>query len=108
MKNFRLAAEEIQQLVFDNRGCYASDRILVEGEKVGYMCREEPDYEADSGWWFFSGTEPEDYLEDPSNFGIYAVNTLANYDPEIIPFLYSPVGASFSRDPVSKQFVPEI
>ena len=31
-------------------GCIASDRIMVEGRKVGYMYREHADRKEDSGW----------------------------------------------------------
>jgi len=33
-----------------------------------------------------------------SNHAIYDVNTIANYDPEIIPFLNAPIGSAFERD----------
>jgi hypothetical protein len=29
---------------------------------------------------------------------VYDVNTIANYDPEIIPFLDAPVGSAFERE----------
>lgn len=29
--------------------------------------------------------------------GIYDVNTIANYDPEVVPLLEAPVGSSFER-----------
>jgi hypothetical protein len=55
------------------------------------MYREEPDGDWDTGWRFFSGYESDDYVNDPDNLEIYQVNTIANYDPDIIPFLDSPV-----------------
>ena len=39
------------------------------------------------------------------NSGIYDVNTIANYDPEIIPFLDSPFDTAFERDPRSGLFM---
>jgi Protein of unknown function (DUF2185) len=36
---------------------------------------------------------------------IYDLNTIANYDPDIIPFIESPVGAAFERDQASGQFL---
>ena len=61
------------------------------------MYREEPDFPDDSGWRFFSGKESQDYIEDPANTTIYEVNTIANYDPSIIPLLDSAVGSAFER-----------
>jgi hypothetical protein len=62
------------------------------------MYREAPDTELDSGWRFFSGEESQTYADDPGNFGLYDVNTVANYDAEIIPLLDAPIGAAFERD----------
>lgn len=61
------------------------------------MYREEPSDRDDSGWRFFAGTEDEQYVNDPKNVEIYDVNTIANYDPEIIPLLDSPIGSAFER-----------
>lgn len=102
-KNFLLSAEDILQLL-DNwegpDGCIATDRITVDGCKVGYMYREEPseDNPADSGWRFVAGDESEDYMDDPHNSAIYALNTICNYDPDILPLLDFPYGTAFGRD----------
>ena len=104
-KRFRLRAEQIKPLVQSVGGCFASDMIPFEGHKVGYMYREEPDFDVDSGWRFLAGVESQEYLDDPENLAIYDVNTIANYDPEIIPFLYAPIGSAFERDSDSGKFV---
>ena len=49
----------------------------------------------DSGWHFVHGTEDEAYMDNPQNFKIYDVNTIANYRPEIVPLLDEPVGSAF-------------
>src|ERR1019366_7941458 len=86
---FKLKADEIKPLAPGRGSCIATDLITVGGEKVGYMYREDPDPEnaAGSGWRFFSGTVEDEYANDPDNLQVYDVNTIANYDPEIIPFL---------------------
>jgi hypothetical protein len=38
-------------------------------------------------------------MENPDNHGIYDVNTIANYDPEIIPLLDQPAGSAYLRMP---------
>jgi len=99
-KKWFLHANDIKEL-FDwdyADGCIATDRILVDGYKVGYMYREEPDNEFDSGWRFQAGDEDDAYMDNASNHGAYKLNTLANYDPDIIPFLYSDYGSAFYRD----------
>lgn len=84
-------------MVDNNLGCIATDRITVNGCKVDYMYREETDFEEDSGWRFFGGGETQEYLDNPNNSAIYGLNTIANYDRDIIPFLEAPVGKAYYR-----------
>ena len=45
-------------------------------------------------------------MDNPNNLAIYDVNTIANYDREIIPFLNAPVGAAYERRPETGLFMP--
>jgi hypothetical protein len=90
-------AGPLRRLVDDPRACIASDRILVDGCRVGYMVREEPTMPEESGWQFFSDDESEDYLDTAANFGVYGLNSVANVDPDVVPFLWAPTGAEFRR-----------
>jgi hypothetical protein len=94
---FKLSSEQIRPLATGRGGCFATDRITLDGLKVGFMYRATPDDAGDSGWRFFSGEESQDYVDDPRNLAIYDVNTIANYDPDIIPFLDAPAGTAFER-----------
>jgi hypothetical protein len=94
---FKLKVEELKQLIPSSIGCVASEMITVEGHPVGYMYREEPDSETDSGWRFFSGMEDQDYADDADNFMRYKVNSICNCDPAIMPYLDAPIGSSFER-----------
>lgn len=84
----------------------ASDRIMVDGLRVGFMYREPPegDVSSDSGWRFLSGEESQDYVDDSNNLAIYDLNTIANYDPSIIPYLQAPVGAQLERIESTNEF----
>ncbi len=70
------------------------------------MYREKTDRDLDSGWRFMSGFESKEYMDNPDNHGVYDVNTIANYDPDVIPFLNSPVGSAFERRNGTGNFVP--
>jgi hypothetical protein len=107
MKVFKLTGEQIRQIIPNMGACFATDRITVDGLKVGYMYREQPDKAVDSGWRFFSGDESQEYVDDPNNTTIYAVNTNCNYDPAIIPFLRAPIGSAFGRVIGTDTFEPE-
>ena len=96
-KEFKIPGDQIQNLIPKTGGAYATDHITVEGRKIGYMYREDPEKDWDSGWRFFSGEEDQDYVDDPSNLAIYEVNTIANYDLAIIPYLDTPAPCAFER-----------
>lgn len=99
-KKFILQADQFIDLVPDMGGCFATDKITVNGMKVGYMYREEPseeDKKWDTGWRFFSGNEDQEYVDNSNNTMIYKVNTIANYDPAIIPYLNLPSGTELER-----------
>lgn len=101
-KRFAIPREELKQLYEGDgpQGCIATDRIVVDGAPVGYCYRGEPDPgdEAwDSGWRFTAGDEERGYLDNPEKSGVYALNTICNYDPEVIPLLDSEPGTAWSR-----------
>jgi hypothetical protein len=105
-KRFALRSDQIAPLVTNGGGCIAPDTITVEGRKVAFFYREPGHNDLDSGWRFFAGGESDEYLDDARNSGVYDVNTIANYDPDIIPFLGEPVGAVFERTNGVGPFVP--
>ena len=45
-------------------------------------------------------------MDDPANHAVYDVNTIANYDPDIVPFLDAPAGSAFERERSTGKFVP--
>lgn len=97
LKNFKLSAEEIKPLITGQGAGLATDKITVDGEPVDYMYREQPINDVDSGWRFFSGMETQEYIDDPNNSAFYQLNTIANYDNAIIPYLHLPVGVALER-----------
>lgn len=103
-KNFKRKADEFVELVPSMGGCIATDKITIDGMKVGYMYRDKPAFDSDSGWRFFSGTESQEYVNNPDNMMIYSVNTIANYDREIIPYLQLPFGVELERADGNEQF----
>jgi len=104
-KKYKLSADEIKPLVANGGSCIATDRITVEGLIVRFMYREEPMSSTDSGWRFLSGLESDAYMEKAGNHGLHDVNTIANYDPSIIPLLDAPIGAAFEKKEATDHFV---
>ena len=105
-KKFWLPAHKLEPLVNGRGSCIASDRITVDGARVGYMYREPPDSDTDSGWRFFAGDETHEYTDDANKFAIYDVNTIANYDRDIVPLLEAPVDSAFARGTQDALFQP--
>ena len=96
-KKFKIDGANIKKLIDSIGGCMATDKITVDGEPVDFMYRDSPDFENDSGWRFFSGTENQAYVDNADNWAIYDVNTIANYDNAIIAYLDLPTGTTLER-----------
>lgn len=103
--DFIIKEHDIKDLVHGMGYSICSNKITVEGMKVGFMYREDPVDDEDSGWRFLSGTEDQDYADNPENSKIFGVNAIANHDPAIIPFLKLPVGTELGRVEGTEEFV---
>jgi hypothetical protein len=97
-KYFKLSPDQITQLVPATMGgSLATDKIMVDGLPIGRMQREQPINEKDNGWIFTAGDEDEFYLNDINNWGTYSVNSIANLDRAVIPYLRLPIGTKLIR-----------
>jgi hypothetical protein len=96
-KKFKIPGDKLIQLITPIGSCVASDMITVHGKLVGFMYREDRYDNIDSGWRFFSGLEDDEYVNNPANLMLYDVNTIANYDPGIIPYLDMEIGCELER-----------
>lgn len=105
-KEYRLWAPEFKLYLTDwdgPSGCFATDHITVLGKKVGWCYREQPsEGRPDSGWRFFSGEEIDEYVNDVAHTDVYDLNTICNYDPDILPLLSAPIGTAYMRGPDGK------
>ena len=105
-KEYLLDARDIRPLIPTRMGCIATDRITVDGKRVGFCYREKTNgTQPDSGWRFFAGDETDEYLDDPDKSALFCLNTIANYDRSILSILDSPAGTAFFRDPETGEFV---
>jgi hypothetical protein len=104
-RKLKFDMSQIKRLVPNMGGCLATNRITVDGVRVGFMYREHPSPEVGSGWHFLAGDESEEYVNDLDHTTVCLVNTICNHDPDIIPYLNAPYGSVFVRDPDSGKFV---
>lgn len=96
--------DSIKDLITGMGFCFVSKKVTSGECPVGFMYREKPGEEEDSGWRFMSGTETDEYLDDEDNMRLVDVNIVANIDPAIIPYLRNKPGAELERDHDSGTF----
>ncbi|GAA4266625.1 DUF2185 domain-containing protein [Frondihabitans peucedani] len=94
-----LNGADIIELGVSHAACLATNRIMVDGAPIRFALRN-PDRVSphDSGWSFFAGDENDVYMDAVSNHGVYAINTVANYDPVIIRILDEAPGTAWVRN----------
>ena len=78
--------------------CFVTNNILYDDETVGYLYREDPDQENDSGWRMNTGTESDEYMEDSNNISYVSLGAVLRQDNSIIHLLDREAGCAFSRD----------
>lgn len=76
---------------------YVSKKIMDEGWKIGYMCRDEAVRENDSGWSFMAGNEDDEYIADYQNIQLMSIHSVTQYDRAIWKYINSPVGTRLIR-----------
>ena len=80
--------------------CFVTNRVSADGQSVGFMVRmplQLWDSPEQSGWQFLAGDEDQEYVDDPGNVHVTSLNTIANHDPAVIPFLDRPRGTAWGR-----------
>lgn len=81
-----------------NLKSYVSKKITEEGWRVGYMERNEPFNEEDSGWSFLAGNENDEYTSDAKNIEIISVgNVWQQLDSDIFKYIDMPIGTRLIR-----------
>lgn len=81
-----------------NLSAVVSKKIIEEGWKVGYMERNEPRAKDDSGWFFASGSEDDEYLSDPENLMLLVVGMVwQRLDRDIFKYIDMPAGTKLIR-----------
>jgi len=78
-------------------GVVVSKMITEQGNRPAFMYREKRSRKEDSGWRIFSGLEPQGYLDNPDNSGIYHPSTILKLDASMAPLLLKGVGSVFER-----------
>lgn len=77
---------------------FVSKKIIEEGWKIGYMERNEPFSEEDSGWLFLAGNENDTYMSDAKNIRLISVGAVwQQLDSDIFKYIDMPIGTKLIR-----------
>ncbi|MCP1771699.1 hypothetical protein J2T38_000499 [Neisseria perflava] len=75
--------------------CIATKTVSEQGDPVGFLYREAPVFEHDSGWRFFSGDETDEYTDNPDNFTVCSMSDITKNNPDIVALLTKPEGSAW-------------
>lgn len=84
--------------------CFVTRRVLYDGVKAGYLYREEPEEEHDSGWRIMAGDETDEYMDESANIFYVSLGAVLNEDDSFLSLLNASPGAAFTRDPQTGEF----
>lgn len=70
-----------------------SRQVSDDGEAVGFLYREAPAFEQDSGWRIFSGAEDDEFADNTHNFDTILLSKILEAHPEISPLMTEREGA---------------
>ena len=78
--------------------CFATKKVLYDGAKVGYLYKEKPVYDDDSGWRFLAGDEADEYMDSGENSSYVSVGAVLREDDSFIRLLDREEGVAFLRE----------
>lgn len=97
-ENKKYYDEMITRKILLNQKAIVSKRITEEGWKTGYMERNEPHDENDSGWLFMAGNENDEYVADYHNLDLISIGYIwQQLDADIFRYINNPVGTRLIR-----------
>ena len=88
--------------------CFVTKRILNDSQRVGYLYREEPDEENDSGWRLTANDESDEYMSDSKNLAYVSLGAVLSRDDSFRDLLDAPTGSAFIRSSETGKFEAEI
>lgn len=81
-----------------NLKALVSKKILEDNWNIGYMERNDPYNDQDSGWSFLAGNEDDQYVSNYKNIQLVTLGYVCNQiDPNIFKYIDKPVGTKMIR-----------
>jgi hypothetical protein len=85
--------------------CFVTNRVLKDGAPAGYLYRESPDRDDDSGWRFTAGDETDEYMENAGNSAYVSLGAVLSKDDSFRALLETPAPCAYARDEDTGEFV---
>ncbi len=82
-----------------------SIEVARQGLPMGWLYRDHPEGEGDSGWRVFSGAEPDDFADRPGNFVEITLAELLDLDPDLEEILDAPRGSCYEREDTTGRLI---
>ena len=60
--------------------CFVTNRVLDDGARVGYLYRQAPEGEDDSGWRITAGDESDEYMANHRNYAYVSLGAVLSVD----------------------------
>lgn len=92
-KESEVALQEMLDLI-----CIVSNRVAAEGQYIGHIYREKPDFEEDTGWRILAGAESQKYLDKEENLEIWTIAELLGTHQAMRGHLHLPIGSELLFD----------
>ncbi|ANZ43120.1 hypothetical protein BBK82_29350 [Lentzea guizhouensis] len=79
------------------KAAIVSARVARDGVPAGWLYREDPDHDGDSGWRVFAGDESQEYVDDSANAAVVPLRDLIKAEPALEELFEAPSGSAFER-----------
>lgn len=70
-----------------------SHDVLNNHQDIGFLYKESPAFEQDSGWRLFSGMESDEYVENPAHFSTLLLSDVLQDYPQLNELMSEKEGA---------------
>lgn len=87
--------------------CFVTHNILHQDQPVGFLYRDPPEYDDDSGWRITTGSETDEYMQDSRNSSYVSLGAVLRQDDSILALLESDIGMAFIKNDEGKFVVLE-
>jgi len=101
----KITEDGAKPLLEEDLVAFVTNHITKDGKKIGYMHREAPDFEEDSGWRLFSGKDYQKYIDDDRNVDLLALTDVAKYDSTIVAHLHRAEGTELEWSAEQGDFI---